>query len=576
MTQVSPIGKESTGPIALREGSRKKITGGAIGDCVHGTGVYEFLRTADRFGYQTFFLGAAIETPAFVRAIEENKAEIICVSYRNNSDSLAGILEKFFQELSEKNLIRGKVFYFGGTPSCIAVAKKFGRFGHFFQGRENSSVIRETLFVRDPAISPVRREYERLPLHAEALTPTDMKWIMSVDWYVPMIRSHFGLPSLDDTIDGVKKIAESGTVDLISITPDQNAQENFFEPEKMDSVRDGFGGVPVRTEEDLRRIGTAAQCGNFPLLKMSAVTEDLMKWASMGISTVNNAWGAVPLFWQSELDGRSTRPLAAAIRENREVVRWYAKQGIPVSVNDSYQWSLWDSSDVISVAASYLAAYNAKKLGVKTYIAPFVFHTPRQLSAKMDLAKMLANLEMITRLEDNSFVCLREVGVTHSSPDQDIAKGELAASVLLALALKPQIITVVGSSVTDHAATAEEVIASCKIVRSVVQNTGRDFPALVPDKDVIARKNHLVKEAAYLLDKIAGAFQAESADPLSDPRILAKIVTCGYFDAPQLKNSPVARGVLRTMPVNGGIDAVDARGKPLLEQERIADLLTSS
>ena len=253
-----------------------------------------------------------------------------------------------------------------------------------------------------------------------------------------MIRHHFGLPSLEDTIEGIKKIADSGQVDLISLGPDQNAQEFFFEPDKMDHSLDGTGGVPIRNENDLIRIWQATQRGNFPRLRIYAGTQNLLKWAEMSVRTIHTAWGTIPLFWYSILDGRSKRPLDEAIRENMDVIKWYAARNIPVEVNDSHQWSLRETSDTIAVADFYLAAYNAKKLGVKTYIAQFMFNTPRLSSGKMDLAKMLAMREMISRLEDEQFICLREVraGLTHFSIDQNVAKGQLAASTLLAFAVQ--------------------------------------------------------------------------------------------------------------------------------------------
>lgn len=576
MTKVSITTPGTAGPEPLPGQTRyKTIVGGAIGNCVHVTGVYEYLRTADRMGYRTRFLGAAVDTRTFVEAIEKNRADIVCVSYRLTPANLGPILENFFAELAGKDLVRGKIFYFGGTPPCIEVAEKTGRFSHFFKGEEPHAEICETLFVKDQPPAKGRTVYERLPLHYGTLDPAEMKKIAQEGRFIPLIRHHFGLPSLEDTIAGIRTIARSGMVDVISLGPDQNAQEFFFEPEKMDPALDGTGGVPVRTREDLLRIRIAAQEGNFPRLRIYAGTQNLMQWAPMSVSLINNAWGTIPLFWYSELDGRSRRPLKEALRENREVIRWYAEQGIPVEINDSHQWSLRDTSDVIAVAAFYLAAYNAKKLGVKTYIAQFMFNTPRTTSAKMDLAKMLAKLAMIERLEDESFVCMREVraGLTHFSVDQDIAKGQLAASTLLALTLKPQIIHVVSFSEADHAATAADVIESCKIVRGVVKNAGQDFPDLSLDPEVIARKNHLIEEAEYLLNAIKEAFKDESPDPLADAETLAKIVTHGFFDAPQLKNNPVARGSLRTMPIYGGIEAVDPQGMPIFEEERIQRLL---
>ena len=460
----------------MKKNGKKVIIGGAIGNCVHVAGVYEYLRIAESFGYHTIFLGAAVEPRTFVQAVKKNNANIVCISYRLTPSNLDGILKNFFNEISKENLGKGRIFYFGGTPPCIEVAKKFTQFSHFFQGEEPFSEICETLFIQSQIKSGNYGIYERLPVSTEIQSLNLMRKIVTECRYIPMIRHHFGLPSLEDTIEGIKKIADSGQVDLISLGPDQNAQEFFFEPDKMDHSLDGTGGVPIRSENDLIRIWQATQRGNFPRLRIYAGTQNLLKWAEMSVRTIHTAWGTIPLFWYSILDGRSKRPLDEAIRENMDVIKWYAARNIPVEVNDSHQWSLRETSDAIAVADFYLAAYNAKKLGVKTYIAQFMFNTPRLSSGKMDLAKMLAMREMISRLEDEQFICLREVraGLTHFSIDQNVAKGQLAASTLLAFALRPQILHVVSFSEADHAATADDVIESCKIVKGVLKNAWLD------------------------------------------------------------------------------------------------------
>ena len=550
------------------------IIGGAIGNCVHVAGVYEYLRIAEKFGYRTVFLGAAVDPQVLIREIEKNNPDIICLSYRLTPQNLKGILQTFFNLAIEKKLVEGRIYYFGGTPSCISVARKFKQITHFFQGEEAFTEICKTLFVQTQIRSGNQGIYERLPVKSDTISPAFMRKIIDEGRYIPMIRHHFGLPSLKETIEGIKKIADSGQVDLISLGPDQNAQEFFFEPEKMDPALDGSGGVPVRTELDLKQIWQAAQRGNFPRLRIYAGTRHLTKWAEMSVRTINTAWGTIPLFWYSIMDGRSKRPLDQAIRENMDVIRWYAERGIPVEVNDSHQWSLRDTSDAIAVADFYLAAYNAKRLGVKIYIAQFMFNTPRLTSGKMDLAKMLAKLEMIKMLEDDNFICIREVraGLTHFSIDQNIAKGQLASSTLLALALRPQILHVVSFSEADHAATADDVIESCKIVRGVIKNAWREFPDLTLDKEVITRKKHLIKEAKVILNEIKRRFGKGTADPFSDPETLVQLVRSGILDAPQLKNNPVALGLIRTMPINGGYDAVNDSGEVISERERFVNL----
>ena len=142
------------------------------------------------------------------------------------------------------------------------------------------------------------------------------------------------------------------------------------------------------------------------------------------------------------------------------------------------------------MADFYIAAYNAKKLGVQTYIAQLMFNTPRLTSAKMDLAKMLAKLELVSELEDDNFVCLKQVraGLTHFSIDMNIAKGQLAASTLLSLAVNHKSYMWLVSVKGDHAAKPEDVIESCKIVRGVLRNAWNGFPDLSIDPDVQERK----------------------------------------------------------------------------------------
>ncbi|MDZ7837278.1 MAG: hypothetical protein U5N58_04600 [Actinomycetota bacterium] len=53
----------------------------------------------------------------------------------------------------------------------------------------------------------------------------------------PVIRHHFGQPDLEDTIQGINKLAESGVIDVVSIGPDQNTQEFFFIRRKWTTIR---------------------------------------------------------------------------------------------------------------------------------------------------------------------------------------------------------------------------------------------------------------------------------------------------------------------------------------------------
>ena len=63
----------------------------------------------------------------------------------------------------------------------------------------------------------------------------------------PLLRHHFGLPTLEATRRGHRAaLPRRRRLDVISLGIDQDAQANFFHPERQDRRRTGAGGVPVR------------------------------------------------------------------------------------------------------------------------------------------------------------------------------------------------------------------------------------------------------------------------------------------------------------------------------------------
>jgi hypothetical protein len=61
-------------------------------------------------------------------------------------------------------------------------------------------------------------------------------------------------------------------------------------------------------------------------------------------------------------------------------------------------------------------------------------------------------------------------------------------------------------------------------------------------------------------------------DSLADPATLAKAVTAGVLDAPQLMNNSFGRGMIRTRIVNGACEAVDETGGVISERDRLSKL----
>lgn len=535
-----------------------RILGASIGNCVHVGGIVNFLKLAEKHGYETAFLGPATPVPKVVDEVARRSPDIIALSYRLTPETGRNVLLEV-RAAKDAGRFGAARLIFGGTPEVAKIARELGIFDWIVTGSESLEDLEGWLsgqIASRPAESYPGTLLERV---ARARP-------------MPILRHHFGQPTLEATIEGCRKIAEARVVDVISVAPDQNAQEFFFRPAEMRPELTGAGGVPLRRPEDLRALYDASRCGNYPLLRCYAGTQDLAKWAAMLKETIDVAWGAVPLFWYGDLDGRSKRSLEVSIRENQEAMAWYASHGIPVEVNESHHWSLRNAHDAVAVAASFLAAYNAKAQGATTYIAQLMFNNPPGTSPAMDLAKMLAKLEMIVPLQGKDFGVLREArsGLTSLPLDPDTAMGHLGSSLHTMMAVRPDVVHVVGYSEAEFAATPDVVIRSCKLARGAIRNASLGQPDPLSDPVIRARKDHLVREATFLLAEIKEMAGGIAANPWADPKVLAQSVKVGLLDAPHLMGNPAARGETVTKVVDGAWEAIDPKtGAVLKEADRL-------
>lgn len=543
-----------------------RILGGALGNCIHVAGVLQFMKLAEEAGHEGIFLGPAVPVEAWVEAIKRHNPDLVAISYRLDPQACANLLRELKQRLEEEGLTKRRKFAFGGTPSTAKSAKELGLFERIFTGEE----------LPEEAVSYLKGTERRKGAREFGSTLLER---LKQKAPQPLLRHHLGLPTLKQTVEAAKEIALSEALDVLSIAPDQNAQESFFKPSEMRPELDGAGGVPLRRPQDLLAIYQATRCGNFPLLRIYAGTCDLIKWAELAQRTIKNAWAAIPLFWYSTLDGRSRRPLHEAICENQEAIKWHAERGIPVEVNDAHQWSLRDAPDSVVVAAFFIAAYNAKKLGVSQYIAQYMFNSPPWMAGFNDLARMMAKRELIKSLEDERFTVIRQArtGLYALSTDPDLAKGQLAASIFSSCWIEPQIVHVVGYCEARHPATAKEVVESCKIAKGVISMFQNDAPDARHDPKVLNRKKQILEEARLLLRAIEAIREEESDDPLCDPKGLVLAVRMGLLDAPHLVGNPEAAGRTVTRKVGSAVTAVSpSTGEPLSERERIHLALEAS
>lgn len=538
-----------------------KIIGATLGNCVHVAGTMNFLNLAEKENYNTEFVGIGVSIDELIQIIEDRKPDTVGLSFRLTPEPLNNILEELKKKIEKSEELQKITWIFGGTEPTALVAEKYNIFDKIFYGCEDI----------DEVISYIKGQEDS----EEEQYPNNLVDRINSKYPYPILRHHLGLTSMEKTMDAIGKIAEAKVLDVISVAPDQNAQEFFFDQENMDEALSGAGGVPVRTEEDFRKLYDSAQKGNYPLLRSYSGTKNIVQFAEVLKNNINNAWCAVPLFWYSELDRRGPRTLKEAIVENQKVMAWHGERNIPVEVNDPHHWSLRDAHDAIAVADAYLIAYNAKKMGVKDYVAQYMFNVPAHISAENDLGKMLAKIELVESLVDDNFRVYRQAraGLASFPADLEQAKGQLAASAYLAMAIKPHIYHVVGFCEAHHAAEAEDVIESCKIVRGIIKNEFLGSIDLTKDENVQRRKKELIKDANIILDAIR-SLSPDIDDPLTDPDTLVEAVRLGILDAPQLKGSKIAKGELKTRMVSGTLYAYDEENARIIpEEERIEKIL---
>ena len=529
---------------------------------MHIAGTYNFMQLAQKQGYKTIFLRPPNTVDEIIRAITTNNPSTIALSYRLTPESAVSIVKEFNKKLTPE--MKEKTWIFGGTtPVCKAI-KPLDLFNFYFDGTTNEEDVLSFL-----------RSFNLQKTTKIVFPQTLIERIEFKDPF-PILRAHFGVPSVEETRKGISRIAKAKIIDVISIGPDQNFQESFFRPQEMKKSESGSGGVPIRSEEDLTSFFEASRSGNFPLLRCYSGTQNLTDMAELLYRTIKNAWGANPLFWYSELDGRSSRTLLEAIKENQKNMRWHGKRDIPFEANESHHWSLRSASDAIAVTAAFLGAYNAKQAGVKRYISQLMFDTPLRISPRFDIAKMLAKTEMIENLHDKNFTSYRQVrsGLFSFPEDPYLAKGQLASSIQIAMFLKPHIVHVVSYCEADHAATPNNIIESAKIARKVVANSIRGLPSISLDHKIEEYKQQLITDTNYILRAIASVADEGVEDPFVHSPTLVKAVKMGILDAPHLEGLQAARGEINTAIINGKCLAIDGDTEdPIQEKDRVKDIL---
>jgi hypothetical protein len=232
----SQLSFELLDPGALK--MTKTVLAAALGECVHVAGVSNFLNLAESAGWRAVFLGPAVSIETLLAAARCELAGtstlpaelLIGVSYRLTPENGERLLGQFAEAASDLHAT-GVRFVFGGTPLVAEHAKRLGFFEKIFAGGESPEQVLAYLKGK-PAGAVAEADYPLSGGFPQLATER-------IEWRAPypILRHHFGLPTMAATLEGIQKIAEAQALDLISLGTDQDAQENFFHPERQDPRR---------------------------------------------------------------------------------------------------------------------------------------------------------------------------------------------------------------------------------------------------------------------------------------------------------------------------------------------------
>src|SRR3990170_567668 len=173
----------------MKEKKTKTLVVAALGEDVHVAGISNFANLAERENYRVVFLGPAVSVKELTGAIRETDADVVGISYRLSPESAKYHLTNLKNSLMEEGLLDRR-YVFGGTPPTAEVARSIGIFEMVFDGTEPVEEVLSVLKGRREGAGP-----EHYP----------QTLLERIGWKAPypVLRHHFGLPSLEETIAGI-------------------------------------------------------------------------------------------------------------------------------------------------------------------------------------------------------------------------------------------------------------------------------------------------------------------------------------------------------------------------------------
>lgn len=542
------------------------------------------------------------------------KISVLGFSYRLDPEDalrLFGVLYGFLRK--EKALARdgGRIrgLFFAGLPAaCEAARARYPDISGVFIGDETPQETMKALGIPEELLAPAfagglkydssrmafgeaiakERAYERLkPVDRSGYPGFGLKGDSvgarvahgSARKLPPLMRVHAGpyLPDREEAvrlfIDWTKNLASGGYLDVLSIGTSQLSQSSFGESWEG---RINGGGVPIASAAEYAAVWEAAR----PMLvRTYSGTQHTPALAELYEKTIDIAWHALSFWWFCALDGRGPNSVLVNLEEHFKTLRYIASTGKPFEPNVPHHFAFRGTDDLGYVVSGYAAAKAAKLQGINSLILQIMLNTPKYLWGIQDLARARALLRLVKELEGPRFKIYLQPrgGLDYFSPDPFKAKAQLAAVTAMMDDIEPkdetspQIIHVVSYSEAYALADPSVIEESVRITRWAL----REYRRLKREggmEDMSANADLAAREQALYSDAKTMIAAAESLIPnVYSPYGFYTMLSAGVFALPWLTNcrGEFAAADIGTRFINGGMQAVDAAGRPLPVGARI-------
>lgn len=515
-----------------------------------------------------------------VQWILDNNITRVGVSYRLDPSTAVTMVGYLVAGLKRANLLTyqggpiSSVFFAGLKDACLRIGVEHGGLVKTFSGGESAVEFLTKMGVPEERISrqildgskydDSRMEfgkgivdsgaYQSLELidrsgYAEFGTRKDtlekrLAFNRRLLPHYPLIRAHYGPYKADvaradlvqQFILGVKELARSGYLDILSIGTSQLSQSSFGEDW---NGRPNGGGVPINSPQEYVDVWSNSR----PLLlRTYSATKNIPQLAAMYEETINICWHALSFWWFNQIDGRGPYDLYTNLQQHFQTLKYIAQTSKPFEGNVPHHFAFRGSDDVTYLVAAYLAAKAAKILGIRTYILQNMLNTPRSTWGIQDLAKSRALLLLVRSLQDDRFrvVFQPRAGLDYFKPDSYEAMIQLAAVTALMDDiepdddLSPDIIHVVSYSEATRLATPDIIDESIKITLESLKEYRRlrllgKTEDVRQSEDVSLRMQDLLDKASVVIGGLE-----ESIPNLYTPEGFYLAFVAGFLPTPYL------------------------------------------